>query len=1501
MTNKLIRFFIFCFMLFGLFFAGSPYTHAQILADTEWELNEAAGNRPAWFTPGSIRGFDIGSFNGDARIYIPSRGDKVRVLDPADGSEITLTTEFDISGIDGGTITWNDLEFSDDGYMFIGNLTSGGELEVRFKLYIWDEEGGEPWRVVELPTAEGHRVGDKFRVLGSMSDNSVEIWASVASSTPGLIYVFTTEDQGETWDLELIELSGANTSMPANSAVEPFGLGRDTDFYITGNGATPRRYNSDGEFIADSGLPGTGGRNGMEYFHYEGRDYLAVYTYTIPGNENRTGRIFIYDITVADAPELVVETPLLGPDADTFSSIHGKPLIRYDGDGEFTVFALDGVNGFGAYSFSLEDEPEIGNFALLFPPDGFELLVEGDPDNQVLITWEEADLNVQGDLQYTWHLDVRGGDFSDPIVSIPADNDGNANEITLTLGTIDDLLDANGVNVGDVLAADWTVTAEFGGLVQFADAAFEIDLERGVVQVEPAFTISEIPFTEDFEDVTVPNLPDGWSAIGNVVTFDGITTIGGTTLEYPTGIAGDDHRIAILPEIDAGIDITTLALSLNAYSTPVVGATIEVGFMSDPADPATFTLVETIVLPAEGVVTEEVISLAAYTDGDGRRIALKADSPSNLTRTFVGEVSLDEAEEEPEIGNFALLFPPDGFQLSVEGDPDNQVLITWEEADLNVEGEVQYTWHLDLRGGDFDPPVVSIPADNDGSATQITLTLGSIDDLLDANGVDVGDVLEADWTVTAEFDDLVQFADEPFEIDLERGVVAELFTVTFNVDMSLADDFNPEDDDVYISGSFIGWDQPGTNPDALMVPVDEGSDTYTISLQLAADNYAYKYFLVDDGPTWDGGEWDGFPDRLIEVTKDTTFFDLFGVEPDEDAIGAFALLTPADGTLLLVEGEPDAEVLITWERPVSTDDIAMQFTWHLDVRGGDFDPTIVSIPADAGGNANQITLTLGAIDDLLDANGVDVGDVLEADWTVTAELGDFVQFADDPFGIDLERGVVEEAAPEELIVDGNAGWRMMSAPVAGATVADIAGQNQVQGFAGLVDFYDGQISSAIETASPNLFLGYDGAGWTPANALTNELESGRGFIWYMYNNDLGVSVPLPFTLTLEGSGPDVDVTVPLHSDGNGFNLLGNPFSSGLDLSELEEWDGSDGLDNFVFQVWQNDEPGEGGGHQGSWQLFGPGQGEGRTILASWQGFMVENDDATELVIPEEARNPGGTFLKETAPVVKHLALTLDGKNDEAGIRTRDRANLVFSDQADDGWDMLDASQLTPLSTSFATLSFVGERNGETILKSQESRPADFEGTLELPASLGTRNMSGDMTITWEGLADLPTEWQFTLVDNETGASVDMRSAASYEFRIEGAIEKRQLEADVTIPEIAPMTAGDELQPRFTVIISSEPVSTETPSDLPDQLELAQNYPNPFNPTTLISYALPEQTHVRLTVYDMLGRTVSVLVDDVQAPGSYRVNWDATGVTSGVYIYRLTAEGQTLTRSMTLVK
>jgi photosystem II stability/assembly factor-like uncharacterized protein len=89
--------------------------------------------------------------------------------------------------------------------------------------------------------------------------------------------------------------------------------------------------------------------------------------------------------------------------------------------------------------------------------------------------------------------------------------------------------------------------------------------------------------------------------------------------------------------------------------------------------------------------------------------------------------------------------------------------------------------------------------------------------------------------------------------------------------------------------------------------------------------------------------------------------------------------------------------------------------------------------------------------------------------------------------------------------------------------------------------------------------------------------------------------------------------------------------------------------------------------------------------------------------------------------------------------------------------------------------------------------------------------------------------------------------------------------------------------------------------LPTTFDLSQNYPNPFNPTTVIRYQLPMVGNVKLVVYDMLGREVATLVNEVKEPGYYTVAFEARNFASGVYIYRMTAVSFTAVRKMAVVK
>ena len=88
---------------------------------------------------------------------------------------------------------------------------------------------------------------------------------------------------------------------------------------------------------------------------------------------------------------------------------------------------------------------------------------------------------------------------------------------------------------------------------------------------------------------------------------------------------------------------------------------------------------------------------------------------------------------------------------------------------------------------------------------------------------------------------------------------------------------------------------------------------------------------------------------------------------------------------------------------------------------------------------------------------------------------------------------------------------------------------------------------------------------------------------------------------------------------------------------------------------------------------------------------------------------------------------------------------------------------------------------------------------------------------------------------------------------------------------------------------------------PFRFTLEQNYPNPFNPSTVIRYECPATSNVRLVVYDLLGREVAALIDEMKGPGSYEVKFAAIGLASGVYVYRLTVGTFSQSRRMLLLQ
>lgn len=147
-----------------------------------------------------------------------------------------------------------------------------------------------------------------------------------------------------------------------------------------------------------------------------------------------------------------------------------------------------------------------------------------------------------------------------------------------------------------------------------------------------------------------------------------------------------------------------------------------------------------------------------------------------------------------------------------------------------------------------------------------------------------------------------------------------------------------------------------------------------------------------------------------------------------------------------------------------------------------------------------------------------------------------------------------------------------------------------------------------------------------------------------------------------------------------------------------------------------------------------------------------------------------------------------------------------------------------------------------------------------------------------------------------GGTVDAVQVEANRHGVRHTADQRRAFADSTAVILVDFFAH-----HYGIDLSTIGTSIDKEESMPMSLELAQNVPNPFNPKTVIRYRKSESSRTRLAIYDILGREVAVLVDGVQAAGGHRVEFDATNLASGIYLYRLVTPSGSLTKKMHLVK
>ncbi len=466
-----------------------------------------------------------------------------------------------------------------------------------------------------------------------------------------------------------------------------------------------------------------------------------------------------------------------------------------------------------------------------------------------------------------------------------------------------------------------------------------------------------------------------------------------------------------------------------------------------------------------------------------------------------------------------------------------------------------------------------------------------------------------------------------------------------------------------------------------------------------------------------------------------------------------------------------------------------------------------------------------------------------------------------PFGVTVSGtgGSITGSYTSSYRLTGSAGWRMLSSPVADVPLSTMFGSIWTQGFAG----------AKTTTGTSNVFFKSGGgeSAYTSATNITNAIPAGHGVLVGVFADDdygtPGVQGGFPKTISVTGvaNTATVAVTTQAWTSGWEYFLAGNPYPTTVDWDSVKTR-GAD-VGNVIY-VWDpNLNPADWVTYNGSIGSLTGG------LIQPFQAFLYGyNGPASGITFTQASKTTGGTFRGKEAEVFAVRLVLRDG--------TRENSTwLQFADDGTFSRDKKDAVKFASLSSNVFQI-FTKERESGTEMDIHYLPM--LTQVLELP--LGIRSSTaGSFTLAATDIR-LPAGWKITIRDESTGNSQIVNK-----------------DSQIVI---------DSQNVNYTLVI--EP-STTTSLDAgrltPDAFALSQNYPNPFNPSTVIRFSVGTQDlaslPVRLRVFDILGREVAVLVDGTMSAGSHSVNFDASNLGSGVYMYKLEAGGQVLTRRMTLIK
>ena len=364
-----------------------------------------------------------------------------------------------------------------------------------------------------------------------------------------------------------------------------------------------------------------------------------------------------------------------------------------------------------------------------------------------------------------------------------------------------------------------------------------------------------------------------------------------------------------------------------------------------------------------------------------------------------------------------------------------------------------------------------------------------------------------------------------------------------------------------------------------------------------------------------------------------------------------------------------------------------------------------------------------------------------------------------------------------------------------------------------------------------------------------------------------------------GRGTTAEFLEVFNNQDDGFEWFGGTVNTSHLISAFNGDDAFDydegfrGNGQFWFAIQDDETANRGGEHDGGTD---PEDGQPYAIPvisnATYIGSGAGSANADNDVALKIRDNAGGRYFNSIFTEYVGHAVDIEDLDSGEDSRTRLEAgdlelrNNIFGDFGS-GTD-----PATFLSEQDFVVTYLMDAANANVMASPELRSISREanGALDPRPALGTVAFTTPVM-------DLDDPW-FADVDF-LGAFGETNWAADWSFL-----------ADVGI-----LTTSGAGRVEYGVAVE------QLASDIPSSFGLDQNYPNPFNPSTTIEFQLDQMHHVRLAVYDLMGREVALLLDGSYTPGTYSVQFDARDLASGTYIYQLRTPEGVKSRTMVLLK